>query len=439
MDKNKKIYKTTVAGRELSLEFFYLAEQANGSVLAKYGDTAVLATAVMDKNDSDSDYLPLRVEYEEKFYAAGKILGSQFLRRESRASDEAVLSGRLVDRTVRPLFDQRIRRDIQVVTTVLAYEEKNDPDFLSLLGASTALAVSDIPWQGPAAGIRIAKIKDKYIINPSEEELKSEGLVFETFAAGPKGKISMIELKGTEAQEAEIIEAFKLAQKEIDNLIDFQNKIVAEIGKKKSEVKLAEANDELKKAVEEFLAPKLEEAVYQKNKADHYGKLEALQSELLEHLKTTLFTGEKEKDFNRDIIMSLFDESINQLVHKNAIDKGMRPDGRQMDQVRDLSAEVGVLTRAHGSALFNRGETQSLSITTLAAPGSEQAINTMRHQTKKRFMLHYNFPPYSVGEVGSFRGPGRRELGHGALAEKALTPMIPSVEEFPYVIRLVSE
>ncbi|MCL5733904.1 MAG: polyribonucleotide nucleotidyltransferase [Patescibacteria group bacterium] len=439
MDKNKKIYKTMVAGRELTLEFFYLAQQANGSVLAKYGNTAVLATAVMDKSDGDGDYLPLRVEYEEKFYAAGKILGSRFLRRESRASDEAVLSGRLVDRTIRPLFDQRIRRDIQVVTTVLAYDEKNDPDFLSLLGASTALAVSDIPWHGPAAGIKVAKIKDNYVVNPSEEELKGEGVVFETFAAGPKEKISMIELKGNEAQEKEIMEAFKIAQKEIDALVDLQNKIVSEIGKEKSEVKLAEADAEIKKAVEEFLAPKLEGAVYQKNKADHYGKLDALQNELLEHLKNTLFAGEKEKYLNKDIIVSLFDEFINQLVHKNAIEKEMRPDGRKMDQVRDLSAEVGVLTRVHGSALFNRGETQALAITTLAAPGSEQLINTMRTDGKKRFLLHYDFPPYSVGEIGSFRGPGRRELGHGALAEKALTPMIPSVEEFPYVIRLVSE
>ncbi|MEK7195214.1 MAG: polyribonucleotide nucleotidyltransferase, partial [Patescibacteria group bacterium] len=394
---------------------------------------AVLATVVMSKKDVATDYLPLKVDYEEKFYAAGKIIGSRFVRREGRASEEAVLAGRLVDRTIRPLFDSRLRREIQVVVTTLAIDEENDPEFLGLVGASTALGISDVPWGGPVGGVRVVSIDGKIKINPDNSETLKTKPVFDAFFAGPKGRINMIELQGIDAPEDEIIEGVELAGKEIDKIIDFEEKIIKEIGKKKSQVTLSEYDTELRSAVDKFLDGKLEDAVYRPNKIEYISKIGELKGELIKHVSENI----KEADLGA--VDFLFEEALDKLVHKNILEKDRRPDGRKLDEVRGLDGEVGLFPRTHGSALFIRGNTQALGITTLAPPGAEQMIETMETTGKRRFMLHYNFPPYSVGEIGSFRGPGRRDIGHGNLARKAVEAVIPPKEEFPYTIRVVSE
>lgn len=436
MFKQKKEFKTTVGGKELTLEVSHLAEQANAAVLAKYGETVVLVTVVMSKHDVTLDYMPLKVDYEERFYAAGKIIGSRFIRRESRPSEDAILSGRLVDRTIRPLFDNRIRREIQVVATVLAIDGENDPDFVGLIGASLALGISDVPWAGPVSGIRIAKVDGKLVVNPNNSEVNSLGTTFSTFVSGTEEKINMIELAGREIQEAEAEEAFALAQKEITNLVKWQKEIIKEVGRPKSEVQLAEISKELREGVENFLATRLEGAIYHPTKAEYQEQMSALRKELFAYVVEKFSESGAP---NMKAVEFLFDEAIDKMVHENILAKNKRPDGRALDEVRELSGEVRLFHRTHGSAVFQRGNTQALAVTTLAPPDAEQLIETMETTGKRRFMLHYNFPPYSVGEIGSFRGPGRREIGHGALAEKALLPLIPSKDEFPYTIRVVSE
>lgn len=437
MSLERKEFKINIGGKDLIFEISSLAEQTNAAVLAKYGETVVLATAVMSSADSTADYLPLKVDYEERFYAAGKIIGSRFTRREVRPSEEAILSGRIVDRVIRPLFDQRLRRDIQVVVTVLSYDEENDPDFPGLLASSLALGISNIPWNGPAAGLKIVKLNDQLLINPSLSEFVNKGAEFEIFAAGPKDRINMIELAGNEALEKNVLESLVLAQKEINRLIDFQNEIISQIGKPKIEAALFSPSSELEKEVKEFLSPRLYDALYEKEKTLRNIKLENLKSELKKHIEEK-FKDSEVKHSEKEIDY-LFENEIDLLLHKTILEKELRPDGRSLDEVRQLNGEVGLFERTHGSALFIRGNTQALAVVTLAPPGAEQIIETMETNSKRRFMLHYNFPPYSVGEIGSFRGPGRREIGHGALAEKALRPMIPEEGVFPYTIRLVSE
>ncbi|MBI3589308.1 MAG: polyribonucleotide nucleotidyltransferase [Candidatus Liptonbacteria bacterium] len=433
----RKEFKTEIEGKTLTLEISEIAPQTNAAVLAKYGETIALVTVVMAKNDSSTDYMPLKVDYEEKFYAAGKIIGSRFIRRESRPSEEAILSGRLVDRTLRPLFDNRIRREIQVVVTILSYDEENDPDFVGLMGASTALAISNVPWGGPVAGVRIGKVGDKFLVNPNNSELKAEDFVFDTFVAGVKGAINMVELGGKETPESDAVKAFELAQKEIDKLVDFQKGIVKEIGKEKAELVLAEIDPQVKAAAAKFLEGKLEETVYTKDRLKYYESLATLEKELVSHLIENFPDNDKSKLAKEANF--IFDEETDRLVHKNILENDKRPDGRGLEEVRELEAEVHLFERTHGSALFMRGNTHALAVTTLGAPGAEQIVETMETTGKRRFLLHYNFPPYSVGETGTFRGPGRREIGHGALAEKALKHLIPSRDEFPYTIRVVSE
>ena len=436
----KKQFSVEIAGKTLTIEISALAEQANAAVIAKYGETVVLATAVMARKDSDIDYLPLKVDYEEKFYAAGKILGSRYVRREGRSSEEAILAGRLVDRTIRPLFNDKMRREIQVVVTVLQIDEQNDPEFVGLLGVSTALLISDIPWNGPVAGVRVAQKTDdkQFIVNPDNSTIIEPNLpIFDAFVSGSKDRINMIELGGLDAQEKDVVAGFKLAQTEINKLIAFQESIQKEIGKTKTEVALAEPDAEIQAEVRAFLADKLETAIYKPTKVEHTTAVGALHHELNLHIKEK-FGATKDK-INWKAVEFFYDEMVNDLVHKNILEKDQRPDGRKLDEVRALDAEVGLFSRTHGSALFVRGNTQALAITTLAAPGAEQMIETMETTGTRRFMLHYNFPPFSVGEVGSFRGPGRREIGHGNLARKSLERLIPSKEEFPYTIRVVSE
>jgi polyribonucleotide nucleotidyltransferase len=436
MDLNRQKFEKEISGRKLTFEVSRLAEQANAAVLATYGGTTVLATVVMGKEDREINFMPLTVDYEEKYYAAGKILGSRFIRREGRPSDEAILSGRLVDRAIRPLFDSRLRRDIQVTITVLSYDEENDPDFTALNAVSLALGISDIPWNGPVAGLRIAKNKSGLIINPTQPELKDTGdrPVFSSFVAGRGGKINMIELEANEAKDAEIIESYKRALAEIDGLIDLQESVIKKIGRPKSEVVFLSPSEELKKEMLALLSGKLEKAILTKGKPGREDNLSSLKKETMFSLGEKGFSG-------KDLLAAdiFLEELTDKEVHRLAIESNQRPDGRKFDEIRELYAETGLLARTHGSALFIRGSTQSLAVATLGAPGSEQMIETMEESIKRRFMLHYNFPQYSVGEPGSFRGPKRRDIGHGALAEKAIRPMLPEQEDFPYAIRLVSE
>ena len=434
---NKQRFTTEIAGKTLTLEVSDLAGQANAAVLGTFGETSVLATAVMGKEDRNIDYFPLTVDYEERFYAAGKIIGSRFIRREGRPSEGAVLSGRLIDRTLRPLFNSRMRRDVQIVITILSYDEKNDPDFISLFSASTALLISDIPWNGPVAGLRLAKTKNgELIINPFNSELIEKPISFESFVSGTENKINMIELAGNEANEGDIIDAFEKAQIEIKKLIEFQKQIKEKIGKSKKEILLKEIDSEIKNKILGFLKGKLEPAIYVKDKKEQRDNLGELKINLFDYLKQ-----ENVSDFSG--IEHLFEEEIDKIVHKNIIDPPVggekRPDFRKLDEVRQLSAEVGLFKRLHGSALFMRGNTQALAVVTLAPPGAEQFIETMEMSSKRRFMLHYNFPPFSTGEVGRIGMTSRREIGHGALAGKAIQSLIPSQEEFPYTIRIVSE
>jgi polyribonucleotide nucleotidyltransferase len=436
----KKQFSVEIAGKTLTIEVSALAEQANAAVIAKYGETVVLATAVMGRKDVELDYLPLKVDYEEKFYAAGKILGSRYVRREGRSSEEAILAGRLVDRTIRPLFNNNMRRDIQVVVTVLQIDEQNDPEFVGLLGVSTALFISDIPWGGPVAGVRVAQKTDdkQFVINPDNSAVVEPNVpIFDAFVSGSKDRINMIELGGLDAQESDVVAGFKLAQTEINKLIAFQEQIQKEIGKPKAEVAIVAPDADIKAEVQTFLADKLEDAIYKPTKVEHTTAVGALNHALNERIKEKFGTV-KEK-INWKGVEALFEEMVNQTVHKNVLEHDRRPDGRKLDEVRALDAEVGLFSRTHGSALFVRGNTQALAVTTLAAPGAEQMIETMETTGKRRFMLHYNFPPFSVGEIGNFRGPGRREIGHGNLARKSLERLIPSKEEFPYTIRVVSE
>ncbi len=435
MSLNRKQFTTEIAGRTLTLETSDLAGQANAAVLGTYGDTSILVAVTMGKEDKNTDYFPLTVDFEKKFYSAGKILGSRFVRREGRPSEDAVLSGRLIDRTLRPLFDQRLRRDVQVVITVLSYDGENGAEFIGLITASVALAISDIPWNGPVAGTQLARFKDgKTEINPLNSSLiEKENISLEAFVSGAQDKINMIELAGNEAQEKDVVESFKIAHEEIKKLISFQKDVISKAGKKKVEIEFADIS-ELKAKVKEFLKGKLEEAIYVPAKTEMHNNLDALKKDL----KINLAEGGIEESLLGKVD-AIFEEEIDALVHAKLLGEGKRPDGRKNDELRPLYGEVGLFKRLHGSAVFQRGNTQSLAVVTLAPPGSEQLLETIEATSKKRFMLHYNFPPFSTGEVGRLGGPGRREIGHGALAEKALRSMIPSQDEFPYVIRVVSE
>lgn len=428
----KKQFSIEVGGKTLSYEVSQLAGQANAAVLARYGDTVVLTTVVMSKKDAPLDYLPLKVDYEERFYAAGKIIGSRFIRREGRPSDDAILAGRVVDRAVRPLFNDRLRRDVHVVVTVLEIDEENEPEFVGLMGASLALGISDVPWNGPVAGVGIAEIGGKFVINPTNSEVKN-GYTFDAFVSGLNDRINMIELAGDDASEERIIKGFAEAQKDINRLVEFQRSVIAEIGKPKAEVKLSEPDSALIAAVSEFLSDKLEPAVYHPSKLEQLSKIGKLKEEMFAHLK------EKFEEFDGKAADFLFEDEINKLVHANVLEKGRRPDGRRLNELRELNGEVALFPRMHGSALFVRGNTQALGVTTLAPTSAEQLIETMETNEKRRFMLHYNFPHFSVGEVGSSRGPGRREIGHGNLARKAVEPLLPPKDKFPYTIRVVSE
>jgi len=377
------------------------------------------------------NYFPLMVDYEERLYAAGKIKGSRFIKREGRPSDEAILSGRIVDRTIRPLFNGRTRNDIQVVLTILSVDQETDPDYLAVIGASAALAISDIPWDGPVGAVRAAKIDGQIIINPTYEQRKKSQ--YNIIVTGKKDRINMIEAEGKEVPESEIVDAVKTIESTIKDVIDFQNEIVSKIGKSKRKVKLLQADEKTENEIRKFLDGKLKSILTESNK----DKLEETQKQIGEELEK--FVVEKFGDDVKKIAKLVMEEEMDALLRKMVMEEKKRPDGRKMDELRKISADVSILPRTHGSGLFNRGMTQALTIATLGSPGDEQTLDGMEEEGTKRFMHHYSFPAFSVGEVAPMRGPGRREIGHGALAEKAIEPLIPDKETFPYTIRLVSE
>lgn len=430
-----KEFSLEIAGKTLTVKKSALAGQANGSVFVSLGETTVLATAVMSAKTADHiDYFPLMVEYEERFYAAGKIMGSRFIKRERRASDEGILTGRLIDRALRPLFNQAMRNEVQVVITVLSIDQENDPDVVSLIAASIALATSDIPWNGPIGAVRIGKIDGAFVCNPSYEERTRSSMDF--VAAGGADTLNMIEGDGAQIPEEEAAEALAYMQSFIAKIVAFQHTIVKAIGVEKVAVALAEKDEALENAVKSFLGARLEQALFaQGTKQDRVENVHALKKELALHIGE-IHPEHPEKIKRADTI---FEEEINRIVHENAIGPGTRPDGRKPGELRACKAAVSFLPRTHGSGIFMRGETQVLSILTLGAPGDQQWIDTMEKKGFKRFMHHYNFPPFSVGEVKPMRGPSRRDIGHGALAERALERLLPEQKEFPYTIRLVSE
>lgn len=431
--KTKK-YSHTLDGKTFEVELTNWAEQANGSVVVRLGDTMVLATAVMSPHTREgADYFPLSVEYEEKFSAAGKILGSRFIKRETRPSEEAVLAGRLIDRSIRPRFDMRMRNEVQIVITVLSIDEQNDPDVPALLAASLALSLSNIPWQGPIAGVRVAqKDNGELVLNPFYQE--RIGAKLDVIISGTQEKINMMEAGAKEVLEADFAQAVEWGLKYQQELIDFQNIIIKENLPEKTEAKLLPMPPELKELIKKEFSAQIEEAVYQGNKKTARASQAAVKEKWMKRAEETC-----PDLFQKSSAELIFDEEINEIVHKRIIVKGERPDGRKTDELRELSAQVGLLPRVHGSALFMRGETHALSSLTLGAPGDEQIVEGMEVRTKKSFLHHYNFPPFSTGEVKPMRGPGRREIGHGALAGKALLPLLPTKEEFPYTIRIVSE
>jgi polyribonucleotide nucleotidyltransferase len=432
----KKTYSLEIGGKTLTAEFNDLVERANGSVMVKYGNTVVLATAVMSKKDKDgASFFPLTVEYEEKFYASGKILGSQFVRREGRPSDEAILSGRIVDRTIRPLFDQHIRREIQIVITILSIDE-DDPDVLGVLAASLALGTSDIPFNGPVSAIRLGKAKDvsDFIINPTYIYRDHTDFELDLLACGKDGNINMIEVGSREVSNDMVVAGLTKASEEIEKIQEFQNKVIAEIGKKKIHLPKPEHLKEMKALFEKEISPKLLEHVFS-NKPG-YEDMMKIEDMWMEAFKEAFPDGDKSQ------AAQYFDEQVSDLVHEQAIKHGKRADGRGLDEVRPLYAQAGGISpMLHGSGIFYRGQTHVFSALTLGGPQDAQIIDGMETggEISKRFMHHYNFPPFSVGETGRVGGLNRRMTGHGALAEKALVPVIPTKEKFPYTIRIVSE
>jgi len=431
-----KQYKAEIGGKELFVEIGRLAGQANGQVFVKYGETSVLATATMSKDEKSAGYFPLTVDYQEKFFAAGKIKGSRWVKRDGRPSDEAILTSRLIDRTLRPRFDQRIKNEIQVIVMTLSFDGQNDPDIPALFASSLALGISDIPFNGPIAGCRVGANDEKLIANPIySERIASK---FDMVISGTKDRINMLEGGAKIVDDKAILEAIEFGHEQLKQAIILQEQIIADIGKPKLDLNLKDTDPKLEKEVLDLLGDNLEKAIYGGTRKEMYGKIDEVKKNLLEQLNQA----HKQDPELSSILQSagsIFDTQIDEILHAKVLESGKRPDGRGLDELRPISAEVGILPRTHGTGLFNRGETQVLSILTLGSPSKEQWIETMETEEKKKFMHHYEFPPFSSGETGRTGTPNRREIGHGALAEKAITPVIPETETFPYTIRIVSE
>ncbi|MFA4966965.1 MAG: polyribonucleotide nucleotidyltransferase [Candidatus Margulisiibacteriota bacterium] len=433
----KKVELTLTDGRVLSLETGRVAKEAGGSVIVRLGDTMLLAAATASSVPREGiDFFPLLVDFEEKLYAAGRIPGG-FFKREGRPTEKAILTARKVDRPIRPMFPEGYRNDVQIVATPLSFDQENSPDILAIIGASAALSISEIPFDGPIAGVRVAKIDGKFVVNPTISQMKESDL--DLVIAGNKDSISMIEAGCDEVSEDDVLEAIKAGHVVIKQIIELQEKLVAQAGKPKTEVTLYKISEEIKKFVYDKAEKKIEAALKITDRNKQSDELSKIQQEIKIAAEADPKIAEQFKSHPHDykkIIEEIEYDTMRSMILKD----GKRADGRGPKDIRPISCELGVLPRAHGSAIFTRGETQVMTVVTLGAPGEGQRLEGLEaEETEKRYMHHYNFPAFSVGEVRPLRGPGRREVGHGALAEKALLPVLPTEENFPYTVRLVSE
>ncbi|WP_281192745.1 polyribonucleotide nucleotidyltransferase [Erysipelothrix rhusiopathiae] len=433
---NKRVFELDFCGKNLKVETGELAKQAGGSVLVRYEDTVVLSAATASKKAKDIDFFPLTVTYEEKLYSVGKIPGG-FLRREGRPSEHATLTSRLIDRTIRPLFAEGFRNEVQVVNTVLSVDQDSAPDMAAMFGASLSLMVSDIPFEGPIAGVTVGYIDETFVINPTLEEQEKSKM--HLIVAGTKDAINMVEAGAEEVSEELMLEAMLFGHEWIKRLCAFQIEIAQEVAKEKMEVTLYEVPSEIVEEVEALVGKDLREAVAIHEKLKRYGMIDELEEKAVLHFEAKSYETESEKHktvkYVKEVTHGMVADEVRRLI---SIEK-IRPDGRGVDEVRPLNVQIDLLSRVHGSGLFTRGETQVLSVCTLGAMADTQIIDDLSDVDSKRFLHHYNFPPYSVGETGRMGAPGRREIGHGALGERALSYVIPSEEEFPYTIRLVAE
>ncbi|QGZ26634.1 polyribonucleotide nucleotidyltransferase [Streptococcus ruminicola] len=432
---SKQTFETTFAGRPLVVEIGQVAKQANGAAVIRYGESTVLSAAVMSKKMSTGDFFPLQVNYEEKMYAAGKFPGG-FNKREGRPTTDATLTARLIDRPIRPMFAEGFRNEVQVINTVLSYDEDASAPMAAMFGSSLALSISDIPFNGPIAGVQVAYIDGEFIINPSAEQ--KEASLLELTVAGTKEAINMVESGAKELSEDIMLEALLKGHEAVQELIAFQEEIVAAVGKEKAEVELLQVDPELQAEIIAAYNADLQKAVQVEEKKAREAATEAVKEEV-----TAVYEERYADDENYETIMRDVAEILEQMEHAEVrrliTEDKIRPDGRRVDEIRPLDAEIDYLPKVHGSGLFTRGQTQALSVLTLAPMGETQIVDGLGAEYKKRFLHHYNFPQFSVGETGRYGAPGRREIGHGALGERALAQVLPSLEEFPYAIRLVAE
>lgn len=431
MEQTKHEYSMNWAGRKLTVEIGQLAKQANGAVMVRYGDTAVLSTATASKEPKNLDFFPLTVNYEERLYAVGKIPGG-FIKREGRPSEKAILASRLIDRPIRPLFADGFRNDVQVISIVMSVDQDCSTEMAAMFGSSLALSTSDIPFEGPIAGVVVGRVNGEFVINPTVEQAELSDI--HLTVAGTKDAINMVEAGANEVPEETMLEAIMFGHDEIKRLIEFQEKIVAEIGKEKRQITLFELDRELEDQVKEMCETDLIKAIQVQEKHAREDAIKEVKNQVL-----AKFEEQETSDEDLKQIKQILDKMVKGEVRRLITVEKIRPDGRKVDEIRPLSSQVNILPRTHGSGLFTRGQTQALSICTLGAMGDVQILDGLGIEEEKRFMHHYNFPSFSVGETGPIRGPGRREIGHGALGERALEPIVPNEKDFPYTIRLVSE
>jgi polyribonucleotide nucleotidyltransferase len=442
---SKKVFETTLGGRALSVEIGEVAKQANGSAFIHYGDSTVLSVATAKTEPSPMDFFPLMVIYQEKLYAGGKIPGG-FLRREGRPSEHETLTSRLIDRPLRPMFPEGFKNDVQIINTVLSSDPEATTEMAALFGSSLVLGISNIPFNGPVAGVTVGLIDDEFIINPTPEQLETSKI--ELIVAGSKDAINMVEAGAKQVDEDTMLEAILFGHNAIKALVAFQEKIIAEIKPEKMDYTVFEIEDDVRKAVHEFCFDRLIAAVSLFDKLERYRKIDEIKEEAVENFKTKgffndmngvqVFDEKAHKNYIQQV-KTVVDQIVTKEVRRLITEDKVRPDGRKVDEIRPLDSRVDILKRAHGSALFTRGQTQALGVVTLGALGESQFIDGLGILDKKRFMLHYNFPPFSVGETGRYGFVGRREVGHGALGERALLQVLPDEETFPYTIRVVSE
>jgi polyribonucleotide nucleotidyltransferase len=435
LNSEKRVFETTWGGRPLSVEIGQLAKQANGAVLVRYGDTVVLSAAVASKQAKDVDFFPLTVNYDEKMYAVGKVPGG-FIKREARPSENATLTARLIDRPIRPMFAEGFRNEVQITNVVMSVEQDCQPEMAAMLGSSLALCVSDIPFNGPIAGVDVGRVNGEYIINPTIEQLELSDI--ELTVAGTKDAINMVESGAKEVSEEDMLGALLFGHAEIKRLVAFQEEIANEIGKEKMEITLLQVDADLEKEINDAYQARMVEAIQTEEKLAREDNIDALKEEIKAFYEEKFAEDEELAKWMKEVRQILEDMEKNEVRRLITIDK-VRPDGRKIDEIRPLASETGILPRVHGSGLFTRGQTQALTTCTLAPLGEHQIIDGLGVEESKRFIHHYNFPQFSVGSTGPSRGPGRREIGHGALGERALAQVIPSEEDFPYMIRLVSE